>query len=116
MFHYDLIGFQTEESVQAFEGYVFNEVGGERTEDGRLTAFGLTTQAGAFPIGIDAEEFARIKDTPRAHRVYDRLMAHSVFRKMVVGVDRLDYSKGLEERLIGFERFLADNEEARRGS
>jgi len=31
-----------------------------------------------------------------------------------VGVDRLDYSKGLEERLIGFERFLHDNEEARR--
>ncbi len=44
MFHYDLIGFQTEESVQAFEGYVFNEVGGERTEDGRLTAFGQTTR------------------------------------------------------------------------
>jgi trehalose 6-phosphate synthase len=41
-------------------------------------------------------------------------MAHSVFRKMVVGVDRLDYSKGLEERLIGFERFLHDNPEARR--
>jgi trehalose 6-phosphate synthase len=32
-------------------------------------------------------------------RVYDRMMAHSVFRKMIVGVDRLDYSKGLEERL-----------------
>jgi trehalose 6-phosphate synthase len=41
-------------------------------------------------------------------------MAHSVFRKMVVGVDRLDYSKGLEERLIGFEKFLHDNPEARR--
>lgn len=114
MFHYDLIGFQTEESVQAFEGYVFNEVGGERTEDGRLTAFGQTTRAGAFPIGIDAEDFARIKDSPRALRVYDRLMAHSVFRKMVVGVDRLDYSKGLEERLIGFEKFLHDNPQARR--
>jgi trehalose 6-phosphate synthase len=42
------------------------------------------------------------------------MMAHSVFRKMIVGVDRLDYSKGLEERLIGFERFLHDNPEARR--
>jgi hypothetical protein len=85
LFHYDLVGFQTEESVQAFEGYVFNEVGGERTEDGRLTAFGQVTQAAAFPIGIDAEDFARIKESPRATRVYDRLMAHSVFRKMVVG-------------------------------
>ena len=114
MFHYDLIGFQTEESVQAFEGYVVNEVGGEKLADGRLSAFGLATQAGAFPIGIDAAEFARICETPRALRVYDRMMAHSVFRKIVVGVDRLDYSKGLEERLIGFERFLHDHPALRR--
>ena len=114
MFHYDLIGFQTEESVQAFEGYVVNEVGGERLEDGRLSAFGLATQAGAFPIGIDAEDFARIIEGPRARKVYDRMQAHSVFRKMVVGVDRLDYSKGLEERLVGFERFLHDNPDMRR--
>jgi trehalose 6-phosphate synthase len=111
MFHYDLLGFQTEESLQAFEGYVFSEVGGERTEDGQLTAFGLTTRLGAFPIGIDAADFARIKDSPRALRTYDRMAANSVFRKMIVGVDRLDYSKGLEERLIGFERFLQDNPE-----
>ena len=30
-------------------------------------------------------------------------------RNLIVGVDRLDYSKGIEERFIGFERFLADN-------
>lgn len=114
LFHYDVVGFQTEESLQAFEGYVFNEVGGEKTEDGRLRAFGQITEAGAFPIGIDADDFARITRSQRAMRVYDRMAAHSVFRKMVVGVDRLDYSKGLEERLLGFERFLHDHEEARR--
>jgi len=37
-----------------------------------------------------------------------------VFRKLIVGVDRLDYSKGLEERFAGFERFLADNPDLRR--
>jgi trehalose 6-phosphate synthase len=37
------------------------------------------------------------------------MAAHSVFRQLIVGVDRLDYSKGLEERLLGFERFLEDN-------
>jgi trehalose 6-phosphate synthase len=37
-----------------------------------------------------------------------------VFRNLVVGVDRLDYSKGLEERFLGFERFLADNPDLRR--
>lgn len=114
MFDYDLIGFQTEESRHAFEGYVTSEVGGSVAANGDLTAFGKTTRAAAFPIGIDAEDFARITQSPRARKVYDRMLAHSVFRKMVVGVDRLDYSKGLEERLIGFERFLYDNPDMRR--
>lgn len=114
MFDYDLVGFQTEESRHAFEGYVTSEVGGSVGLDGELTAFGKITRAAAFPIGIDAEDFARLKDGPRARKIYDRMLAHSVFRKMVVGVDRLDYSKGLEERLIGFERFLHDNPDQRR--
>jgi trehalose 6-phosphate synthase len=42
------------------------------------------------------------------------MAAHTVFRQLVIGVDRLDYSKGLEERLLGFEQFLQDNPELRR--
>jgi trehalose 6-phosphate synthase len=42
------------------------------------------------------------------------MAAHTVFRQMIVGVDRLDYSKGLEERFIGFERFLSENPDMRR--
>jgi len=113
MFDYDLIGFQTEENRHAFEGYVTSEVGGSAGPGQILSAFGKTTRAAVFPIGIDAADFARITDSPRARKVYDRMLAHSVFRKMVVGVDRLDYSKGLEERLVGFERFLHDNPDQR---
>jgi trehalose 6-phosphate synthase len=113
LFHYDLIGFQTEESLQAFEGYVFSEVHGSKNERGELVAFGQRTQAAAFPIGVDAKDFAEIIQGETARKVYDRMMAHSVFRKMIVGVDRLDYSKGLEERLVGFERFLHDHPDLR---
>ena len=52
--------------------------------------------------------------SPRARRMRDLMTASTVFRYLVVGVDRLDYSKGLEERFIGFERFLADNPQMRR--
>ncbi|USQ97925.1 alpha,alpha-trehalose-phosphate synthase (UDP-forming) [Caulobacter sp. RL271] len=114
LFHYDLLGFQTEESLHAFEGYVFNEVHGSKNELGELQAFGHKLHASAFPIGIDVEDFTKIVTGDTARKVYDRMMAHSVFRKMVVGVDRLDYSKGLEERLIGFERFLHDHPNLRR--
>src|SRR5690606_33414815 len=42
------------------------------------------------------------------------MTASTVFKQMIIGVDRLDYSKGLEERFLGFERFLADNPDLRR--
>ncbi len=114
LFDYDLIGFQTEESLQAFEGYVFSEVQGSKNARGELVAFGRRTCAAAFPIGVDAQDFAEIVKSENAQKTYDRMMAHSVFRKMIVGVDRLDYSKGLEERLVGYERFLNDHPEMRR--
>src|SRR5690606_37322953 len=90
------------------------EAGGERLPDGRLRAFGRTLTVGAFPIGIEAAEFEDLVRSPRGRRTHDIMAAHTVFRSLIVGVDRLDYSKGLEERFIGFERFLADNPHMRR--
>ncbi|WP_337187806.1 trehalose-6-phosphate synthase [Phenylobacterium sp.] len=114
MFDYDLAGFQTAEYQQAFEEYVLTEAGGEQPEPDWLKAFGRTLQVGAFPIGIDAADFARMKASARARRMRDLMTATTVFRRLIVGVDRLDYSKGLEERFLGFEQFLADNPDLRR--
>jgi trehalose 6-phosphate synthase len=113
LFAYDLIGFQTTEWLEAFEDYLVHEVDGNSLGDGRLEAFGTTVRAGAFPIGIDAEEFAAQVRSTAASRMYDRMAAQSVFRSMIVGVDRLDYSKGLDERFLGFELFLQDNPDFR---
>lgn len=114
LFDYDLIGFQTTEYLQAFVEYVQAEAGGETDGEGTVCAFGRTVKAAAFPIGVDAQDFADIARSPEARRTYDIMAAHTVFRQMIVGVDRLDYSKGLEERFIGFDRFLADNPDMRR--
>ncbi len=109
LFDYDLIGFQTTEWLEAFEDYLVHEVDGSVLEGGVLEAFSKRVRAGAFPIGIDAEEFAVQVRSAAAARMYDRMAAQSVFRSMIVGVDRLDYSKGLDERFLGFELFLKDN-------
>lgn len=114
MFDYDLIGFQTEEWADAFRDYVVTEEAGVLGEAGRIEAFGKTTRAMAFPIGIDAEAFRAAVESPAAGRAYDRIVASVAFRSLIVGVDRLDYSKGLEERLEGFEQFLADHPELHR--
>lgn len=109
LFAYDLVGFQTDEWLRAFEAYVLDELSGLRKDDGVLHAFGRDLQAKAFPIGLDLKDFVALSRSPAADRAYDRMAAHSVFRSMIVGVERLDYAKGLEERLAGFAQFLADN-------
>ena len=114
MFDYDLVGFHTVEYQQAFEDYVISEAGGEVLRPGCLKAFGRELEVGRFPIGIDAQDFAKMLRTSRARRMRDLMTACTVFRHLIVGVDRLDYSKGLEERFLGFERFLTDNPDMRR--
>jgi trehalose 6-phosphate synthase len=109
LFAYDLVGFQTEEWLSAFEAYVQGEAGGQTGPEGRVHAFGRSTCARAFPIGLDTEDFLALSRTEAAERAFDRMAAHSAFRSMIIGVERLDYSKGLEERLAGFEQFLEDN-------
>jgi trehalose 6-phosphate synthase len=113
LFAYDLIGFQTEDWLDAFKDYVVNEIGGEVLADGRLRAFGRTVQAGAFPIGIDAQDFKALAVNDVARESEERMRESATGRQMIVGVDRLDYSKGLPERLLGYEQFLHDHAEMR---
>ncbi|MCR6645225.1 MAG: trehalose-6-phosphate synthase [Terricaulis sp.] len=114
LFHYDVVGFQTQEWLDAFIAYVRYEAGGEVLPDGGLRAFGRTLRAVALPIGLDAEEFATMAASAPAVESFERMQESKIGRKMLLGVDRLDYSKGLEERLMAFERFLADHPEHKR--
>lgn len=115
MFDYDLIGFQTREWLDLFRDYVASEPGvnGRLLPLDALEAFGKTVQTGVFPIGIDVEGFVQARNSALGVRTYDRMMASTAFRKLIVGVDRLDYSKGLEQRLLGYEQFLESHPDKR---
>ena len=113
LFAYDLIGFQTREWLDLFRDYVISEARGELAGYGGLEAFGRTVRIGVFPIGIDVEGFIAARNSALGARTYDRMASSTAFRSLIVGVDRLDYSKGLEERLLGYEQFLQDNAELR---
>jgi trehalose 6-phosphate synthase len=110
LFDYDLVGFQTTEWMEAFQDYLAREVDAP-VEDNSVTAFGKTIRIGAFPIGIDTAAFQAAAESPEALATRDRMATSIAGRQMIIGVDRLDYSKGLEERFLGYERFLADNPE-----
>ncbi len=113
LFDYDLVGFQTEDSCEAFREYVDRETTANFGAIGTVEAFGRSVRVAAFPIGIDARAFIAAAESPEALATRDRLQTSIAGRQMLVGVDRLDYSKGLAERFLGYERFLADNPDRR---
>ncbi|KAF1716950.1 alpha,alpha-trehalose-phosphate synthase (UDP-forming) [Pseudoxanthomonas yeongjuensis] len=107
LYAYDLVGFQTQRDVERFQAYVrlFGE--GKVIGDGELQApDGHRFRAGAFPIGIDtgliAQQAREAVNKPAVRDLRKSLEP----RQLAIGVDRLDYSKGLPERFHGFERYL----------
>jgi trehalose 6-phosphate synthase len=104
---YDLVGFQTENDASNFARYLENECRLQRRGELTFLAGERTVRIGVFPIGIETNEFSRLARrsvrSPLVRNVVDSLAG----RAMVIGVDRLDYSKGLAQRLDAFERFLA---------
>ncbi len=108
----DWLGFQTEDSVDAFASAARKELGARvlREADGiRLLYQGRMTSLAAVPISIDA---ARVEEIARAAVTKERIekfRAHLGLEDsaLLLGVDRLDYTKGIPARLDGFARMLA---------
>jgi trehalose 6-phosphate synthase len=109
MFAYDVVGFQTEEWLESFRHYVTHEMDGVLGDDDTVTLGGRTIRAIACPIGIEAKDFVEMANGPDARAAQMRQLESGVGRSLLVGVDRLDYSKGLPERFAGYERFLQNH-------
>jgi trehalose 6-phosphate synthase len=111
LFDYDVVGFQTADSLENFLEYVRQEMGGTTDGDGRVTVGDRSIVAIACPIGIDTANFVEASQSAGARYTCYRMRQSANGRDMIVGVDRLDYSKGLEERFLGYERYLATHEQ-----
>ena len=104
---YDVIGFQTDTDLRSFRDSMRQpEIGGRLLADGRIEAYGRVFHADVFPIGVDVPACQLLAvqnlDDRRVLRLTDSLRE----QKLIMGVDRLDYSKGLELRFRSFERLL----------
>ena len=104
---YNLVGFQTENDANNCARYFESECRLPKRATLTYQAGERNVRIGVFPIGIETNEFNRLARrsvrSALARNVVDSLAG----RAMVIGVDRLDYSKGLPQRLDAFERFLA---------
>lgn len=108
---YDLVGFQTDCDLRCFVNYIRYETSGTVAELGpgggfRVSAFGRTLVARAFPISIETERLAGLAAQSANAAQAQRLRASLVGRALIVGVDRLDYSKGLPQRFEAFHALL----------
>ena len=101
----DLIGFHVEEYVENFLESV-RVLLGAKVDGNTIHWNGRQIRAEAHPIGIDVRRFERMsQDVEReAHNLREEVGAEF----LVVGIDRLDYTKGILSRLLAFEQFLKD--------
>ncbi len=103
MLAYDLIGFQTEEDRENFLAYVQSDLDLAVHDDVVISRHGKT-RAAVFPIGIDPQKFAQLAAKAVSHPDVSRLRRSLNGEKLAIGVDRLDYSKGLINRIRAFDR------------
>src|ERR1700712_4295970 len=103
MLAYDLVGFQTEEDCENFLSYAQCDLD-LVVHDGVVISHYGRTRAEVFPIGIDPQKFAQLAAKAVTHPDVSRLRRSLNGEALAIGVDRLDYSKGLVNRIKAFDR------------
>jgi len=108
----DLIGFQLPGGARNFSRLA-KSLTGASTTGGAIEHDGRTIHAGAYPISIDSAEQSALAATPRIHQAAHQLR-EDLGRptKIILGVDRLDYTKGIDVRLRAFGELLAEGDPA----
>lgn len=102
----DLVGFQTEDNSDNFLASVSRLAGATLEGDGRFRLDGRSSRSIAVPVGIDPIRFGRTAERASHGENARRLRESLSGRRLIIGVDRLDYSKGLPNRLEAYVRLL----------
>jgi trehalose 6-phosphate synthase len=107
MGHYDLVGFQTEIDAENFARYLRTECGMASRDPYTFQAADRMVRIGIFPVGVETTQLNRLARRA-VHSPFVRDVVESLGgRVMIIGVDRLDYSKGIALRMEAFDRFLS---------
>jgi trehalose 6-phosphate synthase len=110
---YDVVGFHTPQDADNFSRCLIRERIGRAVAPGVHEVSGRRLTIGAFPVGIDNEAFATMAVKAERSAVVRSMGASMGGRSLIIGVDRLDYSKGIKERIEAFSCFLRANPDFR---
>jgi len=104
----DLIGFHTYDYVRHFLSSVCRIVGFEHTL-GKLHVHNRIVRVDAFPMGIAYDKYAQAESDPEVMEEVKKIVGKIGKRRIIISIDRLDYTKGIPERLEAFDLFLSEN-------
>ncbi|MCB0563515.1 MAG: bifunctional alpha,alpha-trehalose-phosphate synthase (UDP-forming)/trehalose-phosphatase, partial [Phaeodactylibacter sp.] len=104
----DQIGFHTFGYMRHFLSAVYRICGYEH-HFGKLTVGNRLVNADVFPMGIDYDKYAYPEVEPQEGNGPLKIRELAKKQKLVISIDRLDYSKGIPQRIKAFARFLSDN-------
>lgn len=111
---YDIVGVHTPGDLRSFnEAVAEREIGGIVAANRRKSPWDRPVQADVFPIGIDVDGCQRLASEAGGEDKTERMVHHLHGRDLIIGVDRLDYSKGLEERFRAIEKLFESYPETR---
>lgn len=110
---YDLVGVQTEQDRDGVCS-ALRAIGAVELEDGRLRHGHRSVSVAAFPAGIDVDRFTRAAEQGEKDAIVDAVGGPARGTALIIGVERLDYTKGLAERFKAFRRLLERHPENRK--
>lgn len=109
MAHYDLVGFQTDIDAANFARYLRKECGLPSRNPYTFQAAERTVRIGIFPVGVETAQLNRLARRAMYSPFVREVVESLAGRLMIIGVDRLDYSKGIALRMDAFDHFLSDH-------
>src|SRR3954464_3277447 len=107
----DLVGFHTPSYLRHFATSL-TQILGLTVEIDRVQVTDREVRLGVFPMGIDAETFTALANDPAVQAEAESLRGDGTV-KLLVGVDRLDYTKGIPRRLLSYEKMLQTHPDLR---
>jgi trehalose 6-phosphate synthase/phosphatase len=108
----DLIGFHTYDYVRHFLSSI-SRISRLEHSLGNVSVSNRIIKVDAFPMGIDYEKYSNAIDDPDVKKEANKIQRRIGQRKIILSIDRLDYSKGIIERLEAFDLFLSENPQYR---
>ncbi|HVE85355.1 MAG TPA: trehalose-6-phosphate synthase, partial [Myxococcales bacterium] len=99
----DLVGFHTHLYARQFT-MALRRLLGLAADGGRVLHEGRAVRVGAYPMGIDAEGFAREAERPEVVARAEEIRREAGGARLLLGIDRLDYTKGIRRRLLALDR------------